>query len=57
MKGNLTVLGWFVAALVGPVQNIYLLTGPYFTSFVPIAQQAKHAVLPRRLSLKKSVSG
>ncbi len=40
-----------LAALVGPVQNILLLTVHYFTSFVPIVQQAVQAVVPRRLSL------
>jgi hypothetical protein len=58
-------LGWFVglvapvqrdfcpvlAALVGPAQNIFLLTIPYLTSFLPIAQQAGQAVVPGRLSL------
>jgi hypothetical protein len=41
-----------LAALVGPVQNIFV--SPYlhfFTLFVPIAQQAGQAVVPRRLSL------
>jgi hypothetical protein len=41
-----------LAALVGPVQNIIFLTVHYFTLFVPIAQQAGQAVVPRRLSLK-----
>jgi hypothetical protein len=39
-----------LAALVGPVQNIIFLAVHYFTSFVPIAQQARQAVMPRRLS-------
>jgi hypothetical protein len=39
-----------LAALVGPVLNILLLTVHYFTSIVPIAQQAVQAVVPRRLS-------
>jgi hypothetical protein len=39
------------ATLVGPVQNIFFLTVHYFTSFVPIAQQAGQAVVPRRLSI------
>ena len=65
MKGSF--LGWFIelvvpvqeifcpalAALVGPVQNIFSLTIHYFTSFVPIAQQAGQAVVQRRLSLNK----
>jgi hypothetical protein len=52
MKGY--ILGWFVwfslagirdfcpalAALVGPIQNIYFLTIHYFTLFVPIARPA-----------------
>jgi hypothetical protein len=29
-----------LAALVGPVQNIFFLNVLYFNSFVPIAQQA-----------------
>ncbi len=37
-----------LGALVGPLQNIFSLT---FTSFVPIAQQAGQAVVPRRQSL------
>jgi hypothetical protein len=34
-----------LAALVGPVQNIFVLTVSvhYFNSFVPIAQQAGHS--------------
>jgi hypothetical protein len=32
-----------LAAPVGPVQNIFFLTVHYFTSFVPIAQQAGQA--------------
>jgi hypothetical protein len=41
-----------LAALVGPAQNnFFLLTIHYFTSFVPIAQQAGQAVVPRRLYL------
>jgi hypothetical protein len=63
MKG---VLSWFVrwahcagkryfcpalAALIGPVQNIFYLTVSYFTLFVPIAQQAGQAVVQGRLSL------
>jgi hypothetical protein len=54
------VLPWLVrwallypalAALVGPVQNMFFLTVYYFNSFVPIAQQAGQAVVPVRLSL------
>jgi hypothetical protein len=40
-----------LAALIGPVKKIFLATTLYFTSFVPIAQQAGQAVVPRRLSL------
>ncbi len=40
------------ASLVGPEQNIFLLTGHYFTWFFPIAQQARQAVVPHHLSLK-----
>ncbi len=40
-----------LAALVGLVQNIFSLTVHYFTSCVPIAQEAGQAVVPRRLSL------
>ncbi len=57
-------LGWFVglvvpvqeisvlplAALVDQVQNIFFLTGDYFNSFVPIAQQAGQAAALGRLS-------
>jgi hypothetical protein len=40
-----------LAALVGPVQNIFFLSVHYFDSFVPIAQQAGEAVVQSRLSL------
>jgi hypothetical protein len=40
-----------LAALVGPVQNIFFLTVYYFISFLPIAQQAWQAVVLGRLSL------
>jgi hypothetical protein len=40
-----------LAALVGPVQNIFFLTVHYFNSFVPIARQAGHAAVLGRLSL------
>ena len=40
-----------LAALVGPVQNIFFLTVHYFNSFFPIAQQAAQAVVLGRLSL------
>jgi hypothetical protein len=43
-----------LAALVSSVQNIFSY-GHYFTSFVPVAQQAGQAVVPHHLSL--SVSG
>jgi len=41
-----------LAALVGSVQNIFFLTVRvhYFNSFVLIAQQARQAVVPGRLS-------
>ena len=39
-----------LAALVGLVQSIIFLSKQYFTSIVPLAQQAGHAVVPRRLS-------
>ncbi len=39
-----------LAALVGPGKNIFFLTVHYFTSFVPIAQRAGQAGMPRRLS-------
>jgi hypothetical protein len=40
-----------LAAQVGPVQNIFVLTVHYFTSFAPTAQEAGQAVVPGRLSL------
>jgi hypothetical protein len=41
-----------LAALVGPVQNMFFLAVPYFNSFVPFAQQAGgHAVMPGHLVL------
>ncbi len=44
-----------LAALVGPVQNIFFLTVHFFNSFVTIAQQAGHgqAAVLGRLSLHK----
>jgi hypothetical protein len=46
-----------LAALVGPVQNIFFLRRTLFTLlFVPIAQLAGQAVVPRRLSIR-CVSG
>jgi hypothetical protein len=39
------------AAVVGPVQNIFVPTVNYFISFVPIAQQAGQAAVLGRLSL------
>jgi hypothetical protein len=39
------------AALVGPVQTFFSFTIHYFNSFIPIAQQAGHAVVLGRLSL------
>jgi hypothetical protein len=44
-----------LAALVGPVQNIFFLTVHYFKSFIPIARQARKAVVPSRLSLGLTV--
>jgi hypothetical protein len=41
----------FLAALVGPVQNMFFLTIHFFISLILIAQQAGQAVVPRRLSL------
>jgi hypothetical protein len=38
-----------LAALVGPVQNIFFLALHSFSSFVPIAQKAGQAVVPDRL--------
>jgi hypothetical protein len=40
-----------LAALVGPVQNIFLLPLHYFNSFVPVAQKAGKAAVLGRLSL------
>jgi hypothetical protein len=40
-----------LAALVGPVQNIFFLTEHYFNSFVLIAQQAGQAAVLGSLSL------
>jgi hypothetical protein len=40
-----------LAAQVSPVQNIFSLTVNYFSSFVPIAQQAGQAAVLGRLSL------
>ncbi len=37
--------------LVGPVQNIFFPTTHYFSSFVPITQKDRQAVVPGRLSL------
>jgi hypothetical protein len=39
-----------------PNTNIFFLTGHYFLLFVPIAQLAGQAVVPRRLSLSLSGS-
>jgi hypothetical protein len=33
-----------LAALVGPVQNMFFFTVPYFNSFFPITQQAAWAM-------------
>jgi hypothetical protein len=40
-----------LAALAGPVQNIFFLTIHFLNSFVPIAQQAGQAAVLGRLSL------
>ncbi len=40
-----------LAPLVGPEQNIFSLAVHYFSSFVPIAQQAGPAAMLGRLSL------
>ncbi len=44
-----------LAALVGPVQNIFFLTVHYFNSFVPISQQAWQTAVLGRLSLSLSI--
>jgi hypothetical protein len=41
-----------LAALVGPVQNIFSLVVHYFNSYAPIVQQAGQAVVQGRLSLR-----
>jgi hypothetical protein len=46
-----------LAALVGSVKNIFLLTVQYFNYFVPIAQQAGQAAVLGRLSLSVCVPG
>jgi hypothetical protein len=43
-----------LAALVSPVQ-FFFLTTHYCTSFVPYAQQAEQAVVPRRPSINLSL--
>jgi hypothetical protein len=40
-----------LAALVGPVQNIFFLNRHYFNFFIPIAQQVGQATVLGRLSL------
>jgi hypothetical protein len=40
-----------MVAVVGPVQNIYFLAVHYFSSFVPLVQQAGQAVVLCHLSL------
>ena len=40
-----------LAALVGPVQNMFFITIHYYNSFVPIAQQAGQAAVLGRLSI------
>jgi hypothetical protein len=46
-----------LAALVGPIQNIFFLPVHYFNSFVPMPQQAGQAAVLGRLSLSVFVSG
>jgi hypothetical protein len=41
-----------LAALVGPIQNIFYLTVRYFNFFVSIAKQAGQAAVLGRLSLR-----
>ncbi len=45
----------FCPTLVGTVQNIIFLTVHYFTSFVPVAQQAGQAAVLGRLSFNMSL--
>jgi hypothetical protein len=40
---DIFVLPWWLSS--GPVQKKFLLTVHYFNAFVPIAQQAGHAVV------------
>jgi hypothetical protein len=46
-----------LAALVGPVHNIFFLTIHYFDSFAPIAQQAGQAAVQGRLSISMCLWG
>jgi hypothetical protein len=46
-----------LAALVGPVENIFFLTVQYFNYFFPIAQQAGQAAVLGRLSLSVCLWG
>ncbi len=46
-----------LAALVGPVENIFFLTVHYFNYFFPIAQQAGQAAMLGRLSLSVRLWG
>jgi hypothetical protein len=41
-----------LAALIGPVQNVFFLTVHYFNSLVPIAQHDAQAAVLGRLSLR-----
>ena len=45
-----------LAALVGPVQNIFFLAVHFFNSFVPIAQQAGQAVVLGTMSFSMYLS-
>jgi hypothetical protein len=44
-----------LAVLVDPVQNMFFLSGHYFTSFVPIAKEDRQEVVLRSLSHDKSL--
>ncbi len=46
-----------LAALSSSVQNIFFLAVHFFTSLVPILQQAGQAVVPGRLSLNMCLYG
>ncbi len=51
MKGALVwLVCWACADIVGPVHIMFFLTLHFFSSFVPIAQQAGQAVVVGHLS-------